>query len=154
MTGNEKLAEVLNDLVLINNDRIEAYEKATKNKDTVSHEYESLFKRMIGQSNEYRQELIDNIKHIDPNTRGSIRPGNLYWRWMSAQYALSGKNTLSFSELCELESAVQNAYEEAHNPEVYIPADTISLIIMQKLKLRESYHLIKRKCCRELVMPV
>ena len=67
---NEKTAEVLNDLIRINNDRIEGYEKAadeTKTKDT---DLQAIFRQMAAESRSYVNDLRQyvNTSDADPAT--------------------------------------------------------------------------------------
>ena len=152
MIGDEKLIEALNDLILINNDRIEEYEKAVKTIQTP--EYLSLFQRMIAQSIQFKKELINEIKNKTHkvNWKGSTRSGKIYKFWKDIKSSVSKTHSLFISEFCEyLEDAVIKAYKEALSPDVYVPSDITHLMIMQKAKLKESFELLHGKTSMQLV---
>ena len=56
-TANEHYIELLNDLLCINNDRIEGYKKAIDSTDTHDQDLHDLFFNMISQSEGYSMEL-------------------------------------------------------------------------------------------------
>ena len=68
MERNDQLNEVLNDLVRINNDRVEGYEKAideTKEKDG---DLKAVFHRMADESKQYASELKNEIRRYGGDT--------------------------------------------------------------------------------------
>ena len=142
MYENEKLLEELNDLKLINSERIEKYKKELeKTKDS---EYISLFKRMIRESMLNKEELVQEMKRKEPgqSSKKLWRTGNIYKTWTDS-IPSAGKNISEMSEIIEL--ATQKAYESALSSDIYIPSHIASLIIMHKAKLKESYQLLLKK---------
>lgn len=142
MYENEKLLEELNDLKLVNSERIEKYKKElVKTKDS---EYISLFKRMIKESMNYIEELVHEMKRKEPgqSPKKLWMTGNIYKIWTESTLS-EGKNISEMSEI--IERAIQKAYEKALSPDVYIPSSIASLIIMQKAKLKESFNLLLKK---------
>ena len=145
-----EVKETLNDLVLINGDRIAGYEKAiedlkshddnlTKNIDLIM-----LFKRMITESREHKKELANAVLasggHID---KGTTNSGKLYRAWVDVKALVSGPERHSIIAFCEGgEEAAQNAYEEAIN-EKEIPSCFKEMIIRQKIAQRKSHNEIK-----------
>ncbi len=61
MHNNSKLTEVLNDLVRINNDRIEGYEKAKNEEKIIDADLQSILSRMVEESIKYKNELIKAV---------------------------------------------------------------------------------------------
>lgn len=143
-----EVKETLNDLVLINGDRIAGYEKAiedlksnddnlTKNIDLIM-----LFKRMITESREHKKELANAVlaSCVD---KGTINSGKLYRAWVDVKALVSGPERHSIIAFCEGgEEAAQNAYEEAIN-EKEIPSCFKEMIIRQKIAQRKSHNEIK-----------
>ena len=83
MIENEKLIEELNDLILINNDRIEKYKRVLKNSS--SSEDQFFLKKMINQGTLFTDELADEIKNSDNKeivrgAHGWIKNHSLYRR--------------------------------------------------------------------------
>ena len=64
MTNNESLAETLNDLVKINNDRIEGYEKAENQSESEDVDLKATFKKMADQSRKYVAELTQAVGQL------------------------------------------------------------------------------------------
>lgn len=141
MIENEKLIEELNDLILINNDRIEKYKKVLINSS--SSEDQFFLKKMINQSIFFIDDLTNEIKNKSHNFnwKSIVRPGRIYKTWESMKLSDLEKNSLEIMR--SIEDAIQKVYQKALSPDVYIPSDIIHLIIIQKAKLKESYHVLK-----------
>jgi uncharacterized protein (TIGR02284 family) len=143
-TSNEKVAGVLNDLVAINNDRIEGYERALKELKDEDEDLRPLFLSMIDESRQAKMELgseIENLKSdIETGTTGS---GKIYRSWMAVKSVFTGHTRHAILESCEYgEDAAQKAYQEALEEEG-IPAYLVELISEQKEMLRASHNEIK-----------
>ena len=70
---NEKTAEVLNDLIRINNDRIKGYEKAadeTKAKDT---DLQAVFRQMAAESRSYVNDLRQYVDTSGTNLQRALQ---------------------------------------------------------------------------------
>ena len=59
MKDTEKIIDVLNDLIKINNDRIEGYEKAADNIDPEESTLKTLFYQLSEESRENKSKLVD-----------------------------------------------------------------------------------------------
>ena len=83
MTTNENLVEVLNDLVQINNDRIEGYQKAAEETKDIDVDLKAIFIKMAEESIKYKTELVNEITKFggDPVT-GTTGLGKIYRVWM------------------------------------------------------------------------
>ncbi|HYF30338.1 MAG TPA: PA2169 family four-helix-bundle protein [Chitinophagaceae bacterium] len=146
MERNEQLNEVLNDLVRINNDRVEGYEKAieeTKEKDA---DLRAVFHRMADESKQYASELRNEIARnggeIATDTTFS---GKIYRMWMDVKAVFTGKGRQSVLASCEYgEDAAQKAYEEALRTDAPLPADVRQLIVNQKASLKTAHDTIKQ----------
>ena len=146
MERNEQLSEVLNDLIRINNDRIEGYEKAideTKDRDT---DLQAIFHRMADESRQYASELRSELQRTGGEVAtGTTVSGKIYRVWMDIKAALSGKGRQTVLENCEFgEDAAQKAYDEALKSEAPLPADVRQLIVNQKTSLKASHDTIKQ----------
>jgi len=142
----EKSIDVLNDLIQINNDRIEGYKKAIEDTKAEGSEYDALFHQMMQESANYKQELTNEARHIGGKVDwdATTNSGKIYRMWMDIKSTFTGKSGKSALELCEFgEDAAQKAYKEALSAD-YLPIDTRQLILTQKEKLRESHDVIKR----------
>jgi uncharacterized protein (TIGR02284 family) len=142
MKQNGELIEVLNDLVRINNDRIEGYEKAIRETDESDLDLLTLFKRMIDQSQELKAELLEEISQQggEVDRDSTTASGKVYRVWMDVKTALSGDDRKSVLELCEFgEDAAQKAYERALESDATMGADVRLLIKNQKADLKSSH---------------
>ena len=145
MEKHEQLTAILNDLIQIHNDRIKGYEKALS--DTGGNSaYEGLFNKMIEQSTGLRQQLTSEVRQIggEPEWNTTTNTGKLYRTWMDLKTAFTGKTDLSTLELCEFgEDAAQTAYSDAISETADMPEATRTLLINQKIELKDSHDLIK-----------
>ena len=106
---------ILNDLIQINNDRIEGYERAIKELKDEDHDLKALFAQMIGESHQYKLTLASEVaasgEDIDTGTTNS---GKIYRVWMDVKAAFTGHDRKSILENCEFgEDAAQKAYKMA-----------------------------------------
>lgn len=146
MERNEQTNEVLNDLIRINNDRIEGYEKAvdeTKDKDV---DLQAIFHRMADESRQYASELRSEVQRNGGEVaEGTTNSGKIYRVWMDIKAAFSGKSRATVLENCEFgEDAAQKAYDEALKADAPLPTETRQLIVNQKTSLKASHDTIKQ----------
>ena len=137
-------AEVLNDLVQINNDRIEGYEKARKELTDQDSDLKSLFLNMIEESHKYKLALATEIEVLGEEVeKGTTNSGKIYRGWMDVKALFTGHDRKTVLNNCEFgEDAAQKAYKMALAEEG-ISAELRSLITEQKAQLRVSHDEIK-----------
>jgi uncharacterized protein (TIGR02284 family) len=142
-TQNES-AEILNDLVQINNDRIEGYEKAIENLKDEDKDLKPLFISLIGESQECRMALSIELNILKADAeQDSSTSGDLHRAWIDAKAAFTGHDRKSLLENCEFgEDAAQKAYKDAANEE-NLPTHLKQMILEQKNVLKESHNKIK-----------
>jgi len=144
MERNERAIEVLNDLIRINNDRIEGYEKAIENTDETHADLRGIFNRMAHESRKYKGELITQVQRLggDPAS-GTTASGKIYRVWMDVKSGFSRSDRKSVLEECEYgEDAAQKAYEKALDADD-LPADIRSLVQEEKSSLKDSHDMIR-----------
>lgn len=146
MERNDQLNEVLNDLVRINNDRIEGYEKAIEETKDRDSDLQAVFHRMADESRQYASELKNEIQRRGGTTaQSTTASGKIYRVWMDIKSAFSGKSRKSVLENCEYgEDAAQKAYDEALKTDAPLPAETRQLIVNQKTSLKASHDTIRQ----------
>lgn len=146
MKTNEKLAEVLNDLISINNDRIVGYEKAAEQAGTVDVDLVSTFNKMADDSRRYVSQLSQQVRNLgDDPADGTTASGKLYRAWMDIKNTFGGKDRHGILESCEYgEDAAQKAYSQALGSDAEMNADVRQLITDQKSELKKSHDLIKQ----------
>ncbi|PZX53512.1 uncharacterized protein (TIGR02284 family) [Algoriphagus ratkowskyi] len=145
MKNNNQAAEILNDLVQINNDRIEGYEKAIHNLKSEDQDLKTLFVSMIDESRKCKMALSNELNVFKSKTEdSSTTSGKLYRAWMDVKAAFTGHDRKSVLENCEFgEDAAQKAYNDAAKDED-LPAHLKTLILEQKSTLRKSHDKIKQ----------
>jgi uncharacterized protein (TIGR02284 family) len=146
MSTNENLIEVLNDLVQINNDRIEGYERAIKETDDIDVDLQGLFQKMANESRGYLSELSSVITSLGGEVAtGTTNSGKIYRVWMDVKATFTGHSRQAALENCEGgEDAAQEAYADALASDAEIPANVRQLITNQKASLLNSHDLIKK----------
>jgi uncharacterized protein (TIGR02284 family) len=146
MKTNEKTYEVLNDLVQINNDRIEGYERAAKETATEDADLRSLFLSMASESRRYVNELSQHVTKVGKEpAEGTTARGKIYRAWMDVKATFAGKGRKAILASCEYgEDAAQKAYDEALATDAELPTEIRQLITDQKSSLRKSHDKIKK----------
>lgn len=146
MATNDNLVEVFNDLVRINNDRIEGYERAVKEAKDIDVDLRAIFTRMAEESKQYAAELTQEIVRLggEPAT-GTTASGKIYRVWMDVKATFTGKDRQAILESCEFgEDAAQKAYKLALESDAEMTADQRQLITNQKSSLKTSHDVIKK----------
>lgn len=143
---NEKLEEVLNDLIEINNDRITGYEKAIDEAKDIDVDLKAIFSKMADESRKYKAELTNAVTSLggDPAT-GTTNSGKIYRVWMDVKATFTGHDRKTVLENCEFgEDAAQKAYKLALASDAEMDAETRQLITSQQASLKTSHDLIKK----------
>lgn len=138
-----KNEEVLNDLILINNDRIEGYKKAAN--QTEDSDLKSLFNEMSSQSVRYANELKQYLKGNKDNPgHDTTFKGKIYRAWMDVKATFGGDDRKGILASCEFgEDAAQKAYKDALG-ENEITNDVRDVIEEQKRFLQNSHDRVRR----------
>ncbi len=143
---NEKVVDVLNDLVRINNDRVVGYEKAIDELKDGDADLKALFHRYITESRQYGQELTLEVSRLggDP-ADGTTNSGKVYRVWMDLKAVISGKDRKTILDNCEFgEDAAQKAYDTALNSDTDFEASLRDLLVRQKTSLKAGHDEVKR----------
>jgi uncharacterized protein (TIGR02284 family) len=139
--------QVVNDLLKINNDRIEGYQKATKQLQESNGDADlvALFNECIALSTENKAALTKASGQYDTDAADDTTvPGEIYRVWMDMKAAFSGDTRQTVLESCEFgEDAAQKAYKEAIKNYEDLPAHIMQLIQSQKTALRQHHDKIK-----------
>lgn len=146
MEDAAKTIEVLNDLILINNDRIEGYEKAIKELKNGggNNELELIFLRFIDDSRRYKMEIATEIQALGRDIeQGTSISGKIHRAWIAVKEGFSDHNTRNLLEECEYgEDAIKDAYEDVLNNEA-LPAYISELLRDQLEELLDAHDEIK-----------
>src|SRR5476651_1846547 len=102
MENYKATIEKLNDLVLINNDRIVGYEKARHEIEVDDENLKPLFLDLIDQSHRYKVQLGTEIEVLGKDIEtGTSISGKLHRAWIEVKTAFSGHSEKSILEECE-----------------------------------------------------
>lgn len=142
---NEHAAEIINDLIKINNDRIAGYDRAIQEARDADADLKELFQRMKQESMQYKQELSGLVtQYGEEPAEGTRTDGKIYRAWMDVKATFSGNSRKSVLENCEFgEDAAQKAYTNAL-AEDDLPVDVRNILMTQKGKLKESHDKIRQ----------
>jgi uncharacterized protein (TIGR02284 family) len=136
--------EVLNDLIMINNDRVIGYERAIKELDGKENDLKMLFLSMIDESRQLIMTLGTEVEVLGADIeRGTTNSGKIYRAWMDVKAVFTGHSRHAILANCEMgEDAAQRAYKTALE-ETDLPAFIKALVLTQQQKLKASHNEIK-----------
>ena len=144
MENSTETTVILNDLIQINNDRVEGYTKSIEHLKNEDEDLKSLFIAMIDESGKCKMALSTELNVLKTETdEGTTVSGKLYRAWMDVKAVFTGHDRKSILENCEFgEDAAQTAYKMASNAD--LPSYLKELVLQQKSQLKESHDKIKQ----------
>lgn len=97
--------EIINDLIKINNDRIEGYKTASDLANNMGVDsLGSIFGKYMQQSKQFIEELTPYVKlEGEEPTESTMMSGKLFRLWMNVKVNISGNDKRSLLESCEKE---------------------------------------------------
>ena len=109
MQNNSRIAEILNDLIQINRDRVEGYERAIKELDKGELDLQALFREYAQQSRTFVSELTAEVsKTGEKAATDTTVSGKIYRAWMDVKATFTRDDRKSTLESCEFgEDATQ-----------------------------------------------
>lgn len=142
-TTNESIIEKLNQLVEINNDRIEGYERAEKETDET--DLLNNFREMAGHSRQNKEELSLEIRALGGiPADGTSTSGKIFRVWMDIKAALAGRDRKAIISSCERgEDTALDTYKEVLGSDVSFPSALRDKIKKQEMVLRSDHDHIK-----------
>ncbi|MES2650933.1 MAG: PA2169 family four-helix-bundle protein [Bacteroidota bacterium] len=137
-------AEILNDLIQINNDRVAGYEKAIEELRVEDSDLKTLFVKMIRESHRHKMALATEVQALGEDIEtGTTNSGKIYRAWMDVKAVFIGHDRKTVLNNCEAgEDAAQRAYKMALAEEG-LSTYLTELITTQKAELRISHDEIK-----------
>jgi len=144
MTTTENQARILNDLILINNDRVVGYQKAMEELKSEDSDLKLLFQEKVNQSNKFKAELTQKVIEIGHKVEtGTTNVGKIYRVWMDVKAFFGGSERKVILDNCiDGEDAALVAYNDALTSEGLTP-ETRTLITRHHAALKISYDRIK-----------
>lgn len=146
MQTNEKLVEVLNDLIEINNDRVTGYQRAVEETKDLDVDLQAVFNSMANDSRKYAAELSQEVNKLGGEaTSGTTNSGKIYRVWMDVKATFTGHDRQTVLNNCEFgEDAAQKAYTDALASDAEMSATQRQLIADQQAALKVAHNLIKK----------
>jgi uncharacterized protein (TIGR02284 family) len=144
MEKAKEIIEVLNDLVMINNDRVTGYEEAVKELKEEDQDLKSLFDHMIVESQQIRSDLVQEIQVLHGDVeKGTTEMGKIYRGWAGLKAIFTGDSRHAILSNCEFgEDAAQKAYKKALETDK-LPAFLREMLIRQQTTLKVSHDEIR-----------
>ncbi|MCE3294590.1 MAG: hypothetical protein K0R65_304 [Crocinitomicaceae bacterium] len=141
---SEKHIDVLNALIEINNDRIEGYERASK--ETEETDLRQLFAQMIQTSLKCKTELTNEVlKGGGKPLEGTTTSGKFFRAWMDVKAALTWQDRKTILSSCEFgEIAAMEMYEKTLHSDNDLSEEHRSMISNQLSFIRADQDKIKR----------
>lgn len=146
MKTDKKVIETLNDLIRVNFDRTEGYNKAAEEiKDSFEAEIKSVFYSMAEESRRYTSSLSEEVVRLGGTAANDTSAaGDVYRAWMDFKVAFSGSDVLAALQSCEYgEDVALRTYKKAIEEDAEWPAETINFIAAQRATLKMSHDRIK-----------
>ena len=141
---NEKRIAALNQLIEINNDRVEGYETASK--ETHAEDLKSLFASLQGTSQNNLSELRAEVSRLGGKPEEGTRvTGKFFRAWMDVKAALSTDERQTVLNSCEFgEDKALETYEDVlENKSGELSQEALSMIRNQKSNLKSDHDRVK-----------
>lgn len=141
----ENPTSLLNDLILINNDRIMGYQKAMLELKEEDFDLKELFQEKVEQSYKFKEHLSKMITQAGLEVEsGTTNAGKVYRMWMDVKAFFGGSNRKVVLDNCvDGEDAALAAYNDTLTSEGLSP-EVRSLLTEQYAELKISFDRINR----------
>lgn len=145
METTEKAIEVLNDLIEINNDRVDGFERASKELSAEDTDLKAVFEKFAGDSRRNVQELTTAVTQAGGDAEtGNSATGTIHRAWLDVKATFSGHDRKSILEECERgEDAIKKAYRDALSEDNGLTVQFSQLLIQQQQAINEGHDRIK-----------
>jgi uncharacterized protein (TIGR02284 family) len=144
-TTTEKSIEVLNDLIEINNDRIDGFDRASKELGESDSDLVAVFEKFASDSRHNVQELSAAVGQAGGEVEtGNTASGTIHRAWLDVKATFSGHDRKSILEECERgEDAIKKAYREALSADNGLAPQYATVIAQQQQVINEGHDAIK-----------
>jgi uncharacterized protein (TIGR02284 family) len=141
----EKSAEVLNDLIEINNDRVAGFEHAGKDLGDEDRDLSDFFRNQRELSRQNVFELSKIVNQIGGEAdSGHSLSGTIHRNWLDVKATFSGHDRKSILEECERgEDAIKQAYQDALNGQSGLPEEYRQIVAKQQQGIIASHNKIR-----------
>jgi len=143
-TTNKAVVDSLNNLIQINNDRIQGY--LTASKETEEQDLKNVFSEMMQTSQECRRELSQEVTKLGGTPiEGTTVSGKFYRAWMDVKAALTSKDRAAILNSCEFgEDIAVKTYEAELEDDALNGSGLSSLVREQYSKIKAGHDQIKQ----------
>lgn len=133
----EKTIDALNELVTINNDRIEGYKTAAE--ETDEQDLKTLFFGFIRTSQQCKTELEGEVRRLNGEVaEGTMVSGKFFRVWMDVKAAITGKDRKAILDSCEFgEDAAVKTYQHV------LKEHSDQLSAEQQNMIKAQYNIVK-----------
>ncbi|MCO4294639.1 PA2169 family four-helix-bundle protein [Solitalea sp. MAHUQ-68] len=145
MENQNHVISALNDLLKVNNDRVQGYQKAIEL--TNDNELKKLFQKLALDSSKNINELSDHIFQINGHPAESTSVGGKFYRaWMDIKSLFTGGSRHQILSDCEHgEDMALDAYRKAEaDKDILWDNATLNVLNMQKQRVIEGHNTIKQ----------
>lgn len=144
METTTETIEILNDLIKINNDRIEGYTRAIEELKESDEDLKILFSNMIDDSRQARLALGTEVQALGGEMENSTTSsGKVYRAWMDVKAVFTGKDRHTVLSNCEFgEDVALKAYATALSDE-NLPAYLREMVLKQRQIIKASHDEVK-----------
>lgn len=142
---NTSAAEVLNDLILMNNDRIKGYQRTIHNLRPQDEDLSAIFTDIIEQTKQFNAALAAEVVNLGATaeTHTSVS-GKLHLAWIGIKATFTGHNRHALLAECERgEDALRQTYLEALNSDSDLSSAQWELISAQTAAMKLVHDQIK-----------
>jgi uncharacterized protein (TIGR02284 family) len=144
-TIDEKTTKHLRKLIVINNDRVQGYEDATKHAE--DGDLKTLFQKYVTQSKKFAKELemmVPDLSEDMPDSDETKVSGKIYRTWMEIKDNLAPNNRKAVLSSCEFgEDAAKAQYDRVLEDSEEVSAEALDLIRRQRAELQAAHDNIK-----------
>jgi len=142
-TNHQGAIEGLNNLIQINNDRIQGYLTAAK--ETDESDLRAVFSDLMQDSQDCRRELTAEVTKLGGTpVEGTTVSGKFYRAWMDVKAAITSKDRKAILNSCEFgEDVAVKTYEAEMEGENLNSSDLGRLVREQYTKIKAGHDKIK-----------
>jgi len=143
-TNHQNVIDCLNNLIQINNDRIQGYLTAAK--ETDEEDLRSVFSDLMQDSQDCRRELTQEVTKLGGTpVEGTTVSGKFFRAWMDVKAALTSKDRKAILNSCEFgEDVAVKTYEAELDENKLQSSDLGRLVKDQYAKIKAGHDKIKQ----------
>jgi uncharacterized protein (TIGR02284 family) len=140
----EKSAEIVNNLIELNNDRCDGFEKSLKDLGDGDADLKSLFEYYSQQSRRFSQELTAVAARGGADTEtGNSVSGTLHRAWIDVKSLFTGGGREAILQECERgEDTIKKAYAEALQAGG-LSSEAVQVVSAQSQEINQAHDRIK-----------